>query len=229
MVLSLNIEDAFYHIRYSSVRNSLNALNFPSNAIETLKDILNDRIVSIQTAHGPVYWPKEPGCAQGSCSGPLFWNDVANFNTTPSLELMWLLSWLVHFGIPGKEAADDLAKLATTEGNLILLPAPRRFLKKKLSEISNNRWQHQLDIEINSRNIYRIMPIPIRRHSDKIHFTTGHGPYPNCLYLRLEDNCVQKMQASKEVLCTTPQNVHLPTLIISRNQHRNIRISGGTE
>ncbi|GBM62961.1 hypothetical protein AVEN_131137-1 [Araneus ventricosus] len=46
--------------------------------VETLKDILNNRIVFIQTAQGPICWKQEQGSAQGSCSGPMFWNLAAN-------------------------------------------------------------------------------------------------------------------------------------------------------
>ncbi|GBO44175.1 hypothetical protein AVEN_180190-1 [Araneus ventricosus] len=78
MVISLDIQGAFDHLQYNSIRNSLDEINFLSHTIETLKDILTDRKVTIQTAQGPVSWTQQHGCAQGSCTGPMFWNLVAN-------------------------------------------------------------------------------------------------------------------------------------------------------
>ncbi|GBN49727.1 hypothetical protein AVEN_191017-1 [Araneus ventricosus] len=77
-VIALGIQGAFDHLQYNSIRNSLDKIKFPSHTIETLKDILTDRKVTIQTAQGPVSWSQQQGCAQGSCTGPLFWNLVAN-------------------------------------------------------------------------------------------------------------------------------------------------------
>ncbi|GBM10540.1 hypothetical protein AVEN_109332-1 [Araneus ventricosus] len=53
MVISLDIQGAFDHLQYNSIRNSLDGINFPSHTIETLKDILTDWKVTIQTAQGP--------------------------------------------------------------------------------------------------------------------------------------------------------------------------------
>ncbi|GBL74902.1 hypothetical protein AVEN_243735-1 [Araneus ventricosus] len=54
MVISLDIQRAFDHLQYNSIRNSLDQINFLSHAIETLQDILIDRKVTIQRAQGPV-------------------------------------------------------------------------------------------------------------------------------------------------------------------------------
>ncbi|GBO01827.1 hypothetical protein AVEN_255445-1 [Araneus ventricosus] len=78
MIISLDIQGAFDNLQYNSIRNSLDEINFPSHTIESLKDILTDRKVTIQTAQGPVSWSQQQGCAQGSCTGPMFWNLVAN-------------------------------------------------------------------------------------------------------------------------------------------------------
>ncbi|GBL83117.1 hypothetical protein AVEN_165336-1 [Araneus ventricosus] len=45
---------------------------------ETVKNILRNREVAMQTAQGLVFWPQQQGCAQIFCTGPLFWNLVAN-------------------------------------------------------------------------------------------------------------------------------------------------------
>ncbi|GBM91478.1 Putative protein in type-1 retrotransposable element R1DM [Araneus ventricosus] len=78
IVISLDIQRTFDYLQYNSIRNSLDEINFPSHTIETLKDILTDRKVTIQTAQGPVSWSQQQGCAQGSCTGPMFWNLVPN-------------------------------------------------------------------------------------------------------------------------------------------------------
>ncbi|GBL72359.1 hypothetical protein AVEN_115297-1 [Araneus ventricosus] len=78
MFISLNIQGAFDHLQYNSICNSLDEINSLSHTIETFKDILNDRKVTIQTAQCPVSWSQQQGCAQGSCTDPLFWNLVAN-------------------------------------------------------------------------------------------------------------------------------------------------------
>ncbi|GBN56168.1 Putative protein in type-1 retrotransposable element R1DM [Araneus ventricosus] len=49
-----------------------------TNVTESLKDILSNRKVIIQTQEGPAIWQQTKGCAQGSCSGPAFWNLVAD-------------------------------------------------------------------------------------------------------------------------------------------------------
>ncbi|GBM10022.1 hypothetical protein AVEN_24005-1 [Araneus ventricosus] len=77
-VISLYIQGAFDHLQYNSIGNSLDEINFTSHTIETLKDILNYRKVTIQTAQVPVSWSQQQECAQGSCTGPMFWNLVAN-------------------------------------------------------------------------------------------------------------------------------------------------------
>ncbi|GBO16069.1 hypothetical protein AVEN_166280-1 [Araneus ventricosus] len=78
MVISVVIQRAFDHLQYNSIRNTLYEINFPSHTIETLKDILIDRKVTIQTAQGPVSWSQQQRCAQGSSTSPMFWNLVAN-------------------------------------------------------------------------------------------------------------------------------------------------------
>ncbi|GBM65797.1 hypothetical protein AVEN_196106-1 [Araneus ventricosus] len=60
-----DIQGAFDHLQYNSTRNSLDEINFPSHTIETLKDILTDRKVTIQTAQGPASWSQQQGCAEG--------------------------------------------------------------------------------------------------------------------------------------------------------------------
>ncbi|GBN56959.1 Retrovirus-related Pol polyprotein from type-1 retrotransposable element R1 [Araneus ventricosus] len=78
MVISLDIQGAFDHLQYNSISKSLDEINILSHTTETFKDILNDRKVTIQAAQGPVSWSQQQGCAQGSCTGPMYWSLVAN-------------------------------------------------------------------------------------------------------------------------------------------------------
>ncbi|GBM44019.1 hypothetical protein AVEN_218164-1 [Araneus ventricosus] len=78
MVISRDIQGAFDHLQYNSIRNSLDKFNFPSDTIEILKDILTDRTVTFQTTQVPVSWLQQQGCSQGSCTGPMSRNLVAN-------------------------------------------------------------------------------------------------------------------------------------------------------
>ncbi|GBM04145.1 hypothetical protein AVEN_115520-1 [Araneus ventricosus] len=59
MVISLDTQGAIDHLQYNSIRNSLDEINFPSHTTESLKDILNDRKVTIQTSEGPVSWSQQ--------------------------------------------------------------------------------------------------------------------------------------------------------------------------
>ncbi|GBM33078.1 hypothetical protein AVEN_9623-1 [Araneus ventricosus] len=61
LFISLDIQGTFDHLQYNSIRNTLDEINFPSRTIETLKDIFNDRKVTIQTAQGPVSWSQQQG------------------------------------------------------------------------------------------------------------------------------------------------------------------------
>ncbi|GBM93049.1 Putative protein in type-1 retrotransposable element R1DM [Araneus ventricosus] len=78
LFISIDIKGAFDNLQYSSIKNSIDKIATKSNITETLKDILNNRKVIIQTQIGPSSWPQTRGCAQGSCSGPAFWNLVAD-------------------------------------------------------------------------------------------------------------------------------------------------------
>ncbi|GBL73297.1 hypothetical protein AVEN_159335-1 [Araneus ventricosus] len=78
MVISLDIQVAFDHLQYNSIRNSLDEINFLSHTTETFKDILNYRKVIIQIAQGLVNCSHLQGCAHDSCTGPSFLNLMEN-------------------------------------------------------------------------------------------------------------------------------------------------------
>ncbi|CAL1263674.1 unnamed protein product [Larinioides sclopetarius] len=76
--LSIDIKGAFDNLIHSSIRNALDNLISKTNITETIKSILQNRTVSLSTQTGPVQWKQTKGCPQGSCSGPFFWNLIAN-------------------------------------------------------------------------------------------------------------------------------------------------------
>ncbi|GBO23228.1 hypothetical protein AVEN_156632-1 [Araneus ventricosus] len=50
----------------------------PEGDTEIVRSFSPSKKVTIQTAQGPVSWTQQQGCAQGSCTSPMFWNLVAN-------------------------------------------------------------------------------------------------------------------------------------------------------
>ncbi|GBN25697.1 Retrovirus-related Pol polyprotein from type-1 retrotransposable element R1, partial [Araneus ventricosus] len=78
VLISLDISGAFDSLQYSSIRDRFASLSLFSNISEMLLDTLRNRKVSMQTSEGPVLWEQTQGCPQGSCSGPAFWNIVAD-------------------------------------------------------------------------------------------------------------------------------------------------------
>ncbi|GBN94013.1 Retrovirus-related Pol polyprotein from type-1 retrotransposable element R1 [Araneus ventricosus] len=80
VLISLDISGAFDSLQYTSIRDRFASLSLSlfSNINETLLDALRNRKVAMQTSEGPVLWDQTQGCPQGSCSGPAFWNIVAD-------------------------------------------------------------------------------------------------------------------------------------------------------
>ncbi|GBM43292.1 hypothetical protein AVEN_220823-1 [Araneus ventricosus] len=78
LMISLDIKGAFDHLQYTSIKNSLDNLNYHSNILETLIDIPSNRKVAINTSQGPATWNQQQGCPEGSCTGPAFWNLVSD-------------------------------------------------------------------------------------------------------------------------------------------------------
>ncbi|GBO07209.1 hypothetical protein AVEN_198474-1 [Araneus ventricosus] len=78
LMISLDIKGAFDDLQYTSIKNSLDNLKYHSNTLETLIDILSNRKVAIHISQGPATWNQQQGCPQGPCTGPAFWNLVAD-------------------------------------------------------------------------------------------------------------------------------------------------------
>ncbi|GBL86920.1 hypothetical protein AVEN_218665-1 [Araneus ventricosus] len=91
-------------LQYSSTRDRFASLSLFSNISETLLDTLRNRKVAMQTSEGPVLWEQTQGCPQGSCSGPAFWNIVAD----EILSVQW------PQGVHIQAFADDLRSSSQT-------------------------------------------------------------------------------------------------------------------
>ncbi|GBM40800.1 hypothetical protein AVEN_80806-1 [Araneus ventricosus] len=96
MVISLDIQGAFDHLQYNSIRNSLDEINLPSHTIETLKDILTDRKVTIQTAQGPrPTGAKLKATAQAALTKFQHWTDKHQLKVSSEKSTTILISRLV--------------------------------------------------------------------------------------------------------------------------------------
>ncbi|GBM66959.1 hypothetical protein AVEN_57858-1 [Araneus ventricosus] len=103
VLISLDIAGAFDSLQYPSIRDRFSPLSLFSNISETLLDTLRNRKVAMQTSEGPVLWEQTQGCPQGSCSGPAFWNIVAD----EILSVQW------PQGVHLQAFADDFAFIVT--------------------------------------------------------------------------------------------------------------------
>ncbi|GBO21033.1 Retrovirus-related Pol polyprotein from type-1 retrotransposable element R1 [Araneus ventricosus] len=103
VLISLDISGAFDSLQYSSIRDRFSSLSLFSNISETLLDTLRNRKVAMQTSEGPVLWEQIQGRPQGSCSGPAFWDILAD-------EIL-LVQW--PQGIHLQAFADDFAFIIT--------------------------------------------------------------------------------------------------------------------
>ncbi|GBM45813.1 putative phosphoenolpyruvate synthase [Araneus ventricosus] len=78
VIPSLDIKGAFDHLQYHAIRGKFKKLNFSTSTLVTLLGALNDRQVALQANEGPGLWSQKQGCPQGSGSGPMFWNLIAD-------------------------------------------------------------------------------------------------------------------------------------------------------
>ncbi|GBO36880.1 hypothetical protein AVEN_72800-1 [Araneus ventricosus] len=138
LVISLDIKGAFDHLEYNSIKNSINNSNFHSNTKETLIDILSGRQVALNTSQGPATLPQHRGCPQGSWTGPVFWNLVANEVLTQS--------W--PEGVHLQAFADDF---------IFLIKAPTKAKVKSLANEALNQFKswaatHNVEISADKSN-----------------------------------------------------------------------------
>ncbi|GBL83238.1 hypothetical protein AVEN_165426-1 [Araneus ventricosus] len=140
LVISLDIKGAFDHLEYNSIKNSPNNINFHSNTKETLIDLLSNRQVALNISQRPATLPQHRGCPQGSCTGPAFWNLVAN-------EVL-AQSW--PEGVHLQAFADDF---------IFLIKAPTKAKVKSLANEALNQfksWTAKHNLEISADKSYYI-------------------------------------------------------------------------
>lgn len=78
VALSIDIKGAFDSLQHISIMNALNKTSIPRNIREMFQSFLQGRKILLETGTTYVSRNATKGCAQGSCSGPLCWNIVAN-------------------------------------------------------------------------------------------------------------------------------------------------------
>ncbi|GBL75865.1 hypothetical protein AVEN_234213-1 [Araneus ventricosus] len=98
----------------------------PNGKAPGYDDTLSNRKVAIQTNEGPVLWEQTQGCPQGSCSGPAFWNIVAD----EILSVQW------PQGVYLQEFADDIAFIVTDN---------TRERLRKLSKLALDKFKEWAD------------------------------------------------------------------------------------
>ncbi|GBM16328.1 Retrovirus-related Pol polyprotein from type-1 retrotransposable element R1 [Araneus ventricosus] len=120
VLISLDISGAFDNLQYSSIRDRFASLSLFSSISETLLDTLRNRKVTMKTNEGPALWKHTQGCPQGSCSGPAFWNIVAD----EILSVQW------PQGVHLQAFADDFAFIITDNTRESLRKISRLALDK---------------------------------------------------------------------------------------------------
>ncbi|GBN26666.1 Putative protein in type-1 retrotransposable element R1DM [Araneus ventricosus] len=98
---------------------NMNLLNTDPTIIAMMK-------VTIQTAGGPVSWPQQQGCAQGSFTGLMFWNLVAN-------------------GIIYEEWQPNVHLQAFTDDFIFVISEPTGAKLKVTAQAALTKFQHWTD------------------------------------------------------------------------------------
>ncbi|GBN21982.1 hypothetical protein AVEN_81070-1 [Araneus ventricosus] len=77
-MISLDVAGAFDNVRWVSILYQLGEAACPLNIFRLVRSYLRNRSVCYETQVTRVVHEVNRGCPQGSCSGPLFWNIVAD-------------------------------------------------------------------------------------------------------------------------------------------------------
>ncbi|GBM41030.1 Putative protein in type-1 retrotransposable element R1DM [Araneus ventricosus] len=78
LVLFIDIKGAFDNFQHRAILKTLDASACPSNMNRLFHSLLQNRKLTLLTPQGRATNEQKQGCPQGSCSGPVLWNLVAN-------------------------------------------------------------------------------------------------------------------------------------------------------
>ncbi|GBO04611.1 hypothetical protein AVEN_85436-1 [Araneus ventricosus] len=135
------------------------------------------------------------------------------------IHLRWLKAYV---GYLGKECADQLAKEAITKGDPFLLPKPLSYLKSEIKSAALSIWQDNWYNGETGRSTHDIVPRvsykPVGWNREEIVFVTGHAS--------IFEHMTTARAEKKEIQCTMPQNVGLPSPVISKLQQCHLNYSG---
>ncbi|GBM59458.1 Putative protein in type-1 retrotransposable element R1DM [Araneus ventricosus] len=141
IVLSIDIKGAFDNLHHQAIVQALTNSPCPANLCKIFIDLLQNRKVSIFTPNGPVFKDQQKGCPQGSCSGPVLWNLVAN----KALQITF------KDGIHIQAFADDFV--------LVIQANTKEELKLKSQEAINkfNIWCEDSKLEVSPEKTQYIL------------------------------------------------------------------------
>ncbi|GBN91020.1 hypothetical protein AVEN_242493-1 [Araneus ventricosus] len=142
------------------------------------------------------------------------------------------LRWLkAHVGYLGNECADQLAKEAISKGDPFFLPKPLYYLKSEIKSAALNIWQDNWDNGETGRSthdiVLRVSNKPVGWNREDIMFVTGDtGLSLHTFIASIFEHMAITRAEKKEIQCTMPQNVGLPSPVISKLQQRHLNYSG---
>ncbi|GBM74226.1 hypothetical protein AVEN_129926-1 [Araneus ventricosus] len=104
-----------------------------------------------------------------------------------------------------------------------LLPKLLSYLKSAIKSAALSIWQDNWDNGETARSTHDIVPRvpnkPVGWNREEIMFVTGHGPFPSIF-----EHMATARGEEKEIQCTMPQNVGLPSPGISKLQQCQIAV-----
>ncbi|GBO16282.1 hypothetical protein AVEN_185318-1 [Araneus ventricosus] len=134
------------------------------------------------------------------------------------------------FSVERNECADQLAKEAISKGDPFLPPKPLYHLKSEIKSAALSIWQDNWDNGETGRSTHDIVPRvpnkPVGWNREEIMFVTGHELFPSYLHhFNLRTHDIARAE-KKEIQCTMPQNVGLPSRGISKLEQCHLNYSG---
>ncbi|GBN39863.1 hypothetical protein AVEN_25744-1 [Araneus ventricosus] len=133
--------------------------------------------------------------------------------------------FIAHVGYFGNECADQLAKEAITKGDPFFLPKPLSYLKSEMRLAALSIWEDNWDNGETGRSTHYTVPRvsnkPVGWNREELMFVTGQGPIPSIF-----EHMATARVEEKEIQCTMPQIVGLPSPGISKLLQCHLNYSG---